>query len=230
MALILSIETSTQTSSIAIHKNGALISSLNIHQEKSHSEYLTPSIKYLLETCGVSMQSINAVAISKGPGSYTGLRIGTSTAKGICYALDTKLIAINTLEAMAFGMAKYQYEDVLLCPMIDARRMEVYCILTEKDLTSIEKTQAKIIDDSSFSEILTKRKIIFFGNGSAKCKESLSHNNNAIFLEDIHPSAVHVGALAWEAYQKEQFEDTAYFEPFYLKDFIAKKPSANKLV
>ena len=230
MALILSIETSTQTSSIAIHENEVLISSLNIHQEKSHSEYLTPSIKYLLETSGISMKSIDAIAISKGPGSYTGLRIGTSTAKGICYALDIKIIAINTLEAMAFGMAKYQHEDVLLCPMIDARRMEVFCIVVEKDLTSIETTQAKVIDDNSFSEILSNRKIIFFGNGSAKCKPSLGQNNNAIFIEDIHPSAVHVGALAWQAYQKEQFEDTAYFEPYYLKDFIAKKPSANKLV
>jgi tRNA threonylcarbamoyladenosine biosynthesis protein TsaB len=176
------------------------------------------------------MNDIDAVAISKGPGSFTGLRIGTSTAKGICYALDAELIAINSLEAMANGMAKYQFEDALLCPMIDARRMEVYCLITKNNLSIVEKTQAKIIDESSFSNLLSDNRIIFFGNGAIKCKPVLDHSENAIFIDDIVPSAEHIGILAWKAYQQKLFENLAYFEPFYLKDFIAKKPSARKLV
>jgi len=230
MTVILSIETSTKTSSIAFHENGVLLSSLNIHLDKSHSEYLTPSIKYLMEVSGLKMNNVDAVAISKGPGSYTGLRIGTSTAKGICYALDAKLISVNTLEAMAYGLSKIRTEDELFCPMIDARRMEVYCLLIKKGMSIVEKTQAKIIDTTSFKDYLSKHKIVFFGNGSSKCKEALSHTGNAIFIDNIHPSAEHVGALSWQAYNKNQFEDPAYFEPFYLKDFIAKKPSAKKLV
>lgn len=230
MPLLLSIETSTKTSSIAIHENGELISSQNVHVEKSHAEYLALSIKYLMQTSGLSIKSIDAVAISRGPGSYTGLRIGTSTAKGICYAMDAKLIGINSLEAMAYGMTKYQYEDIFLCPMIDARRMEVYCLVAKKDLTIVEKTCAKIIDENSFSELLTDKKIIFFGDGAIKCKAVLGHTKNAIFIEGVHPSAEHIGALAWKAYRNNQFEDTAYFEPFYLKDFVAKKPSRKNLV
>lgn len=230
MAIILSIESSTSTSSIAIHKAGQLISSQHIHVDKSHAEYLALSIKNLFETGGISMKEIDAVAISKGPGSYTGLRIGTSTAKGICYALDVNLIAVNTLESMAYGMAKFLFEDVLLCPMIDARRMEVYCLTATKDLKIIEETQAKIINTDSFSGLLASQKIVFFGNGAQKCKSVLGENKNAIFIDGIYPSAEDVGALGWNTYQNNQFENTAYFEPYYLKDFIAKKPSANKLV
>jgi len=230
MALILSIETSTKTSSIAIHDRGILVSSLNIHLEKSHSEYLTPSIKNLLASSGLKTNSIDAVAISKGPGSYTGLRIGTSTAKGICYALGAKLIAINSLEAMAFGVSKFQYDDVLLCPMIDARRMEVYCLVTDLDMALIESTKAKIIEGSSFSNLLSAKKVIFFGNGSSKCKPILNHSENAIFINGIDPSAENIGELAWKSYKDNLFEDVAYFEPYYLKDFIAKKPSTKKMV
>ena len=230
MAVILSIESSTKTSSIALHEGERLISSLNIHLDKSHSEYLTPSIKYLVEASGLKMEQIDAVAISKGPGSYTGLRIGTSTAKGICYALDAKLIAINTLEAMAFGMSKLYVEDVLFCPMIDARRMEVYCLLANSKGGIIENTQAKIIEESSFEQYLTAQRILFFGNGATKCKPILGHEKNAFFIDNIHPSAEHIGTIAWTNFQNDQFEDVAYFEPYYLKDFIAKKPSAKKLV
>ena len=230
MAIILSIETSTKTSSIAIHEDGILISSQHIHVEKSHSEYLAPSIKYLVETSGLQMNSIDAVAVSKGPGSYTGLRIGTSTAKGLCYALDAKLIGINTLEAMVYGIKKYQFGDALFCPMIDARRMEVYCLIAKNDLSMVEPTQAKVIDEASFSDILAENEIVFFGNGAMKCASSLGNSENAIFIEDVDPSAEHVGALAWGAYVQNQFENVAYFEPFYLKDFIAKKPSGKKLV
>ncbi len=230
MAIILSIETSTKTSSIAIHENGRLISSQHIHIDKSHSEYLTLSIKYLIETSGLKISDIEAVAISKGPGSYTGLRIGTSTAKGICYGLDAKLISINSLEAMALGMIKCHEIDALFCPMIDARRMEVYCLITNSELSILEATQAKVIESDSFSNLLSAKKIVFFGDGAGKCKAVLNHNKNAVFIENIHPSAENIGFLAWQAYQKNQFENVAYFEPYYLKDFIAKKPSAKKMV
>ncbi len=171
------------------------------------------------------MKSIDAVAISKGPGSYTGLRIGASTAKGICYALDARLIAINTLKSMAHGMAKYYEKNTILCPMIDARRMEVYCLVTDTDLNTLEPTQAKIIDENSFSPLLEKHKMVFFGNGAMKCKPLLGHYRNAIFIEGEYPSAEHSGTLAWNKWKKKQFEDVAYFEPFYLKDFVAKKTS-----
>jgi tRNA threonylcarbamoyladenosine biosynthesis protein TsaB len=230
MAVILSIDTSTSTSSIALHNAGKLISIQSIHNDKSHSEYLVPSIKYLCETSDIPLDSIQAIAISKGPGSYTGLRIGTSTAKGLCYGLDTRLIAINTLEAMCFGISKFVGNDQLLCPMIDARRMEVYCMVAKADGTILEPTQAKIIDESSFAQLLTTHKIVFFGGGASKCKPLLDSHHNATFIADIHPSAEHIGVLAWEKYLNNQFEDLAYFEPFYLKDFIAKKPSVNKLV
>lgn len=230
MAIILSIETATKTSSIAIHENGELLASLDLHQEKSHSEHLTSSIKYLLETCGIEIKDLVSVAISKGPGSYTGLRIGTSTAKGICYGIDAKLIGINTLKSMAYGMSRYSHEDVLLCPMIDARRMEVYCLLTDSKMNIVSETQAKIIDENAFAEHLEKSKILFFGDGAFKCKSKLEANENAVFLEVACTSAVHTGSLAWEAFKNNQFEDVAYFEPYYLKDFIAKKPSGKNLV
>jgi tRNA threonylcarbamoyladenosine biosynthesis protein TsaB len=230
MAIILSIDTSTNISSIAIHDAGRLIASQSIHKNKSHSEYLVPSIKYLFEMGNISFHSIDAVAISKGPGSYTGLRIGTSTAKGLCYGLDTRLIAVNTLEAMCLGIRKYMDNNYYLCPMLDARRMEVYCLVMLPDRTIQEHTQAKIIDENSFASFLNIHKMVFFGGGASKCKPSLASHPNAIFIDEVHPSAEHIGALAWEKYQNNQFEDLAYFEPFYLKDFIAKKPSADKLV
>jgi tRNA threonylcarbamoyladenosine biosynthesis protein TsaB len=229
MAIILSIETSTPTSSIAIHDSDSLVSSQSVHRSKSHSEYLVPSIKYLCETSGIDIKEIGAVAISKGPGSYTGLRIGTSSAKGLCYGLDAKLIAVNTLEAMAHGMQKYINEEFMLCPMLDARRMEVYCMVMDSKMSLIQATQAKIIDEESFADLLQKNKIAFFGNGANKCKAFIK-SENAIFIDDIHPSAIQVGELAWEKYLNNQFEDLAYFEPYYLKDFIAKKPSRKNLV
>lgn len=230
MAIILSIETSTPVSSIALHDSGVLISSQSIHKNKSHSEFLVPSIQYLCQASGITMQEIKSVAISKGPGSYTGLRIGTSTAKGICYGLDAQLIAVNTLEAMAHGISKYFDQETLLCPMLDARRMEVYCLAMINDGKILEPTNARIIDENSFQNLLDKNKVVFFGNGAIKCKSILGNHNNAIFIDDIYPSAIQIGELAWEKHQNASYEDLAYFEPFYLKDFIAKKPSSKKMV
>lgn len=230
MAIILSIETSTPISSIALHDSGQLIAQQSIHKNKSHSEFLVPSIKNLCEMSGVIQNEIKAIGISEGPGSYTGLRIGTSSAKGLCYGLEVPLIAVSTLAAMAIGVMKYTDEQLLFCPMLDARRMEVYCLIMDSNESILEPISAKIIDEESFQELLVENKIIFFGDGSAKCKPALESNPNARFIEDIYPSAVHIGELAWTKFNNKQFEDLAYFEPFYLKDFIAKKPSAKKLV
>ena len=176
----------------------------------------------MLKRSGHQARDIKAVAVSAGPGSYTGLRIGTSTAKGLCYALDIPLIDIDTLAAMSHGMSRY-YKDSLLCPMIDARRMEVYCQVVDSGMEVIEPTQAKIIDDSSYSELLKEHKVVFFGNGSDKCRQVITHDN-AHFVSNIIPSAVPLGELAWHKFMSEHFEDVAYFEPEYLKEYQVIKP------
>jgi tRNA threonylcarbamoyladenosine biosynthesis protein TsaB len=230
MAFILSIETSTPVSSIAIHHGGNLIASQSIHKNKTHSKYLIPSIRFLCEASGLSISDIEAVAVSQGPGSYTGLRIGTSSAKGLCFGLDAKLIAINTLQAMARGIAEYYDDTFVFCPMLDARRMEVYSMLLQRDGKVLKPTSAIVVEKDSFKDILKKQKVVFFGDGADKCQSLIGDNVNAYFLRHVYPSAEHIGLLAWQKFEKRQYEDLAYFEPFYLKDFIAKKPSAKKLV
>lgn len=231
MSTILNIETATRVCSVFLGENGEIVSGKDTHIENSHSEYLTVYIEELLAEQGIKAADLDAIAVSMGPGSYTGLRIGLSVAKGLCYSIEKPLIGISTLQSMAHGASTILNEDsAFYCPMIDARRMEVYCMLADIDDHILVQTQAKIIDKTSFEEYLANQKIVFFGNGSAKCKEALSHEKNAIFINDIHPSAEHIGAMAWRIYEEKQFEDLAYFEPFYLKDFIAKKPSAKKLV
>jgi tRNA threonylcarbamoyladenosine biosynthesis protein TsaB len=229
MSTILSIETATPVCSIALHSDGKLLGSQNLFIEKSHSVYLNSSIDHLVSSCGMKLSQIEAVALSKGPGSYTGLRIGTSTAKGLCYALDIPLIAVNTLEAMALGISPMNFQHSLLCPMIDARRMEVYCLIMDAELNMVEGTTAKVIDESSFSDLFKNHSVIFFGNGSGKIKDLFSDNEKALFVDDVYPSAIYIGEIARQKYDVGDHEDVAYFEPFYLKDFIAKKPSVNKL-
>jgi tRNA threonylcarbamoyladenosine biosynthesis protein TsaB len=170
--------------------------------------------------------------VSKGPGSFTGLRIGVSAAKGLCYALAKPLIAINSLEAMAAGTLHHPsaiiHQPFLLCPMIDARRMEVYCAIYDGQLNEIKMTSADIIDPCSFSDLLQKNKILFFGDGSGKCKNMITHAN-AIFIEGIHPSAEYMLPLAEKLCAEKRFEDVAYFEPFYLKDFLDTKTLSKKI-
>ncbi|MCS6823040.1 MAG: tRNA (adenosine(37)-N6)-threonylcarbamoyltransferase complex dimerization subunit type 1 TsaB [Cytophagaceae bacterium] len=226
MALILSIETSTDVCSAALHEKGVLCAYTEIHIEKSHAKYITVLIEQLFKQTGHNIQSIDAVAVSKGPGSYTGLRIGVSTAKGICFALDKPLIGVSTLLSMAHGQAAFNTEKYFLAPMIDARRMEVYTMLLDADLNVVEDVNAKIIDEHTYHELLQKNKIIFFGNGSAKCKSLLQGQPNALFVGGQYPSAKDVGQLAWESFQESKFEDVAYFEPYYLKDFIRFGKSA----
>lgn len=224
MAKILSLDTSTTVCSVAIYEEQALLGSVEYHLTQSHARLLPGLAEELASNCGVSLKSVQAIAISQGPGSYTGLRIGTSTAKGLCYALDIPLIAIDTLRAMAAGLNHiFEGRDSLLCPMIDARRMEVYCTLLDTKLNVLEPTQPKIIDEQSFQQYLDNHKVYFFGNGSDKCK-TVIQSENAAFIAGIYPSAKAVGLLAYPKFLQQDFADLAYFEPQYLKEFRTTKP------
>lgn len=223
MSLILSIETATTVCSVALHSNGQLVGTQTLHIEKSHSGLLAPLIESLVRYCGYTLSELTAIAVSEGPGSYTGLRIGVSTAKGLCYALDIPLIAVNTLEAMAFGVNKFNYNGALLCPMLDARRMEVYCLLADSQMNIKEATKPEIIDEGFLDNILLKNEVLLFGNGAVKCRDIVK-SKNAVFIDGISPDAVNVGYLANEKFNTQQFEDVAYFEPFYLKEFRMSKP------
>lgn len=217
MEVILCIETATKSCSVSLSQNGKTLQTIELVSDQySHSEKLTLFIEQILKDQQKSFSDLDAVAVSKGPGSYTGLRIGVSTAKGICYAIDKPLISISTLEAMAYGMY-LQYPDAIYCPMLDARRMEVYCAFYGNKESEIE---AKVLDENSFKEDLDKHSIIFFGDGSDKFKQIVEHPN-AIFIDDVFPSAKNMSSLAQLTFDQKQFEDVAYFEPFYLKDFVA---------
>ncbi|WP_017734105.1 tRNA (adenosine(37)-N6)-threonylcarbamoyltransferase complex dimerization subunit type 1 TsaB [Nafulsella turpanensis] len=228
MSLLLSIDSATKVCSVALHQDGSLLASQHLHIDKSHSGLLTVLIDHLLQYAGYKMADLSAVAVSEGPGSYTGLRIGASTAKGLCFALDIPLVTINTLEAMAKGMSYFAEEESLFCPMIDARRMEVYCLLATSSAEIVEAPQAKIIDETSFLRELEKQKVYFFGDGSAKCQPLLGRHPNARFIKDVVPSAVYVGELGWQRFKAEKFADVAYFEPDYLKEFYSPKAKGKK--
>lgn len=225
MSLILSLETASTVCSVALHDDGIIKASSHLFISQSASSQLAVMVDELLKRCDLKPNQLNAVAVSEGPGSYTGLRIGVASAKGLCYALDIPLIAVNTLESMVQKIATQFSDEIILCPMLDARRMEVYCLLANNKGDVLEPTQAKVMDETSFEEVLSKNKVVFFGNGAAKCKEVIT-NANAIFLSDIVPSAEQIGELAFKKFQTQQFEDLANFEPFYLKDFLIKKPKS----
>jgi len=228
--MILSIETSTPVCTIAVHEAGILLGSYELHTEKSHSEALTQMIGHLMKVLKLDFSALKAIAFSEGPGSYTGLRIGSSTAKGLCYGLKIPFIAVSTMQTMASQVAQhYANTNSLLCPMIDARRVEVYTACFSPDLAEIQPVQAKIIDEASFSEELEAQKVVLFGNGAAKCGTVLQHPNLSI-LSNIVPHARDMGLLAYRKYQEQQFEDVAYFEPFYLKDFVATKSKKKSLL
>ncbi len=224
MVYILSFETATTTCSVALHRDDQLLAVQDFHLDKSHSSILHPLIRDMLQYCEVDRKELSAVAVSAGPGSYTGLRIGTSAAKGLCFALDIPLMAIDTLEAMAFSVQKFNLQKALLCPMLDARRMEVYCQIRNADLREIMPTQPVIVDEYSFDDYLEANEVWFFGNGSDKCRSLLNASPHAFFINNIRPSASAVGTLALQKYQEGAFEDVAYFVPNYLKEFRATKP------
>ncbi|MEN0049383.1 MAG: tRNA (adenosine(37)-N6)-threonylcarbamoyltransferase complex dimerization subunit type 1 TsaB [Bacteroidota bacterium] len=217
MAYIVLLETATEICSVGVSKNGEIIASLNAEKTYQHSERLTILIEKVVKEANITLQDLNAVAISKGPGSYTALRIGTSTAKGICYALDLPLIAIDTLTTLAFAARQdRKYENALYCPMIDARRMEVYASLFDAELNNIQPTQSMIIDEHSFEEYFSKgQEIVFVGNGASKCKKVLTHP--LARFKEIVCDAQHLTALAQEKFKQKAFEDVAYFVPAYGK-------------
>jgi len=221
MPTILSLETATNVCSVALTAERETLVNLNLSVNHAHSEKITLLISDCLRYAGLTWAHIDAIAVGKGPGSYTGLRIGVATAKGLCFALDKPLVAINTLESMAYQVANQIRGDYWMCPVIDARRMEVYCAIYDQHLRTILPTSAKVIDEQSFEEQLSQQSILFFGNGAAKCKPKLAGHPQALFARDIvHPSAKAVGILAEQAFSEGRFENLAYFEPFYLKEFV----------
>lgn len=225
MALILSLETSTTVCSVALHSNGKLIASAEMHKEQSHASKLAVLIDQVVKLADVSMNSLQAIAVSEGPGSYTGLRIGVSTAKGLCFALGIPLLSVGTLSLLARQIqSKAILDNAWFCPMIDARRMEVYCQMFDSEMNVLQPIEAKVIDEESFKDLLPDHKIIFFGDGAAKCKSVIIHSN-AFFISDIVPSAKELGSLASEKILKNEFENLVTFEPFYLKEFLIKKPA-----
>lgn len=228
MTHILCIETATEICSVAIAKNGETIALVEDTQGNNHASQLHILVAKALIDARLLFTDLNAIAISKGPGSYTGLRVGVSTAKGYCYALQIPLIAINTLQSLANGFWQNNPNYAgLVCPMIDARRMEVYCSLYNESLHEVIATQAKIIDEQSFIEELSLNPIAFIGNGATKCKKTIN-SPNARFENEIRCNASDLSLLANQAFNQQQFEDVAYFEPYYLKDFIGTV--AKKLV
>lgn len=232
MALILSIETSTQMCSASLSRDGEVILSKQHFDGYSHASHLTVLIESLIAEAGTGLAAIDAMAVSSGPGSYTGLRIGISTAKGICYALNKPMIAINSLEVLAWQMQQIQglatSPSSWLCPMIDARRMEVYTSFFDLEMHSQSEIVAEIITEQSFLNILDTRQVIFAGNGADKCTETIIHPN-AVFIANCNPLAHDMAKPAFKAYQSGRFEDVAYMEPFYLKDFVATTPK-NKVL
>ena len=225
MALILQIETSTSACSVALSENGKELAVAGRTEPNIHASHITLFIDEVMKKASVNYADLSAVAVSKGPGSYTGLRIGVSTAKGLSYALDIPLIAVNTLYAMASGLVSEEMQlssQDLLCPMIDARRMEVYMALFNDKLNEIEPVQAKILESGSFDHYLGERSIIFFGDGAFKVKDIYPDHPNVLFA-DFPNSASHLTQSAYSRYLRQEFEDVAYLEPFYLKDFIAGK-------
>lgn len=225
MSCILNIETSTNVCSVALSQDGVcLYEDVNM-EGPSHAQVLAGYVKDAVSFADSHAIPIDAIAISKGPGSYTGLRIGVSEAKGVAYGRDAKLLSVPTLKLLTVPILlghEELPEDALLCPMIDARRMEVYCALYDRALNEVVQTQALVIDSDSFKDYLDKQPIYFMGNGADKCVETIQHPN-AHFIKNIVPRAKNMIPLAEMAMAKKQFEDVAYFEPFYLKEFVATK-------
>lgn len=215
--IILNIETGGDNCSVVLSK-GEEILAIKENTDREHSKFLSVFIDDVVKTAGLSYNDIDAVAVGKGPGSYTGLRIGVATAKGICYGINKPLIAINSLLSLT-AMCNRGDNDALYCPLIDARRLEVYTAMFNSALEQLTDTEAKIIDENSFSDILQNKKVYFFGSGAEKCKDIIK-SPNAVFVS-VNSSAKGLIQPALHAYTNNQFEDTAYFEPFYLKDFVA---------
>jgi len=236
MALLLSLETSTQSCSVALHDDGVLVASKVIETPRSAASQLAVIIDKVFQTSNRKPKELKGVIVAAGPGSYTGLRIGVATAKGLCYALNIPIVSVNTLELMAFQFLELAAvknnilknntlkNNAIMCPMLDARRMEVYCALLDHNLKYTEQVQAKVIDEESFKNDLETSPIFFFGDGADKCKDIIRHAN-AHFSSGLIPLASSLGVIGYKKWKEGAYEDLVSFEPFYLKDFLIKKPN-----
>jgi len=227
--ILLFLETATEVCSVALSKGEEIVASVCLDKGNSHTEHLFPFIEEVLEKGKCKISELNGVVLSIGPGSYTGLRIGASAAKGICYALNIPLIGVSTLQSIVFGAKSQQSNEqkVLFCPMIDARRMEVFTALFDANGEAITEVESKIVDETAFLSELNSNIICFCGNGMQKCKPFLQHQN-ARFV-DVNLNAVNMLTPALHKFRNKQFEDVAYFEPFYLKEYLAKKSAVKGL-
>jgi tRNA threonylcarbamoyladenosine biosynthesis protein TsaB len=222
VALILNIDTATEIASACLCREDTCLASLENPNQKEHASFVHMAIQELLQQTGYSLQQLDAIAVTAGPGSYTGLRVGLATAKGLCYSLNKPLVTASTLKVMAVAALQQVQEvdeETLLCPMIDARRMEVFSVLYNRELEEVMPATSLILDEASFDRYLTNKKIIFFGSGSTKYQPLIKHTN-ALFAPVRH-SASHLGTLAWQAFQKSEFVGIAYAEPMYLKEFYS---------
>ena len=233
--MILCLETSTAVCSVALVENGNVVALRESLDGQNHAEKITLFIDEVMKEAGIAYKDLDAVATSMGPGSYTGLRIGVSTAKGLCYAMEKPLIAIDTLAAMACGflsqqpIANSQQPTAILCPMIDARRMEVYTAFFNEKLERTSETEALVIDENSFMELKQNNHLYLFGDGADKLAALFENDENITVVEKFHCSAAYMAKLADEAFTNKQFVDTAYFEPFYLKNFVPGMPKVKGL-
>lgn len=228
MAKILCLETATKVCSVSIFENETLIDFIEEIGSYSHAENLAKFTDQLLIRNKISYSELDAVSVSKGPGSYTGLRIGVAFAKGLCFSKNLPLIAINSLTSLAWGAKQLiRQDEFYICPMIDARRLEVYAAILDESLIEVRATGADIIDVNSFQEYLEKNKVYFIGDGASKCRPVINHSNSNFDI-NMSLSSKYMGLLSYKAFLSKNFEDLAYFEPFYLKEFIAIK--AKKLV
>lgn len=236
--MILCLETATPTCSVALNDGLKTLALRECQGQNAHSEKITLFIKEVMDEVGVGYDQLDAVAVSKGPGSYTGLRIGVSTAKGVCYAAGLPLMAVDTLHAMAYGLRQKLSDQVqsgdLLVPMIDARRMEVYCAVFDAEMHRIKDTNAVIFDESFQLSSLTSHlspstRLWLFGDGAPKLKVLFKDDPQIHIVDEFTPSAGYMASLADQALKAKDFVDVAYFEPFYLKDFVAGKPHVKGL-
>lgn len=222
LALILNIETATKNCSVSLSNKEEILALNELNDGNySHSENLHVFIDEVLKSANKEYTDIDAIAVSKGPGSFTGLRIGVSTAKGLCFALDIPLISVSTLVSLANSIIVEN--TAYIVPLLDARRMEVYSAVFNSNCNQIREVKAEIINDNSFKEYLKFGKVLFLGDGAEKCRDIINHKN-AVFLNKYFPSSKQMASLSQDKYEKKEFENIAYFEPFYLKDFIATSP------
>ena len=223
--MILCLETATPSCSVALVHNGEVLACEEDPKGQNHSEKITLFIDSVMKKAGISYDQLDAVAVSMGPGSYTGLRIGVSTAKGICYAVSKPLIAVETLHAMAYGCKNNGF----LIPMIDARRMEVYAAIFDENVNKIKDTEALIIDENSFSELKKDHHLYLFGDGADKCAELFENDDKITVIKEFYCSAKYMNVIAQRKLDDKDFVDVAYFEPFYLKDFVPGTPTVKGL-